>query len=60
MLVMHDLLGLSEGRPPRFVKAYAALAETMTQAFRTYAEEVRDGVYPAHEHCYAPRKPGST
>lgn len=54
VLVMHDLLGLSERTPPRFVKPYAALAETMRTAFQTYANEVQSGIFPAQEHCYAP------
>jgi 3-methyl-2-oxobutanoate hydroxymethyltransferase len=53
VLVYHDLLGLTEGRPPRFVKRYANLAEEIRRALTTYAEEVRTGVYPAEEHTYA-------
>ena len=54
VLVMNDLLGLTENKPPRFVKAYANLADTIRTAFRTYAEEVRGGAFPGAEHCYAP------
>ena len=54
VLVMHDLLGLSENPPPKFVKPYAALADTIRNAFRAYADEVRSGAFPAAEHCYAP------
>jgi 3-methyl-2-oxobutanoate hydroxymethyltransferase len=53
VLVYHDLLGLTEGRTPRFVKRYANLAEEIRGALTTYAEEVRTGVYPAPEHTYA-------
>ncbi len=53
MLVMHDLLGLTE-RTPKFAKPYAALAETMRAAFRAYAAEVQNGTFPGPEHCYAP------
>ncbi len=53
VLVYHDLLGLTEGRAPRFVKRYAHLAEEIRGALTTYAEEVRNGVYPAPEHTYA-------
>jgi 3-methyl-2-oxobutanoate hydroxymethyltransferase len=53
VLVYHDLLGLTEGRAPRFVKRYAALATTIRGALETYAEEVRTGAYPAEEHTYA-------
>jgi 3-methyl-2-oxobutanoate hydroxymethyltransferase len=53
VLVYHDLLGLTEGRAPRFVKRYANLAEEIRGALTTYAEEVRTGVYPGPEHTYA-------
>jgi 3-methyl-2-oxobutanoate hydroxymethyltransferase len=53
VLVYHDLLGLTEGRAPRFVKRYANLAEEIRGALKTYAAEVRSGAYPAPEHTYA-------
>jgi 3-methyl-2-oxobutanoate hydroxymethyltransferase len=53
VLVYHDLLGLTEGRAPRFVKRYANVAEDIRRALTTYAAEVRRGVYPASEHTYA-------
>ncbi len=53
VLVYHDLLGLTEGRAPRFVKRYANLAEKIRRALAAYATEVRDGTYPAKEHTYA-------
>jgi 3-methyl-2-oxobutanoate hydroxymethyltransferase len=53
VLVYHDLLGLTEGRAPRFVKRYANLAENIRTALTTYADEVRSGVYPAGEHTYS-------
>lgn len=54
VLVMHDLLGLSEGAPPKFVKPYAALAKAVRKAFRAYAEDVRSGAFPDPGHSYAP------
>jgi 3-methyl-2-oxobutanoate hydroxymethyltransferase len=53
VLVYHDLLGLTEGPAPRFVKRYARLATTIRGALETYAGEVRNGTYPAPEHTYA-------
>ena len=53
VLVYHDLLGLTEGRAPRFVKRYANLAEEIRGALTTYADEVRSGIYPAEEHTYS-------
>lgn len=52
VLVWHDLLGLSEGPVPRFVKAYADLASTIGAAIATYADEVRRGAYPETRHTY--------
>jgi 3-methyl-2-oxobutanoate hydroxymethyltransferase len=53
VLVWHDLLGLTEGRVPRFVKAYANLGETIARALEAYAADVRSGAFPASEHTYA-------
>ncbi|SDU47677.1 3-methyl-2-oxobutanoate hydroxymethyltransferase [Stappia sp. ES.058] len=52
VLVMHDMLGVSQGRKPRFVKDYMAQACGVEEAFRAFAEEVESGDYPAPEHCY--------
>jgi 3-methyl-2-oxobutanoate hydroxymethyltransferase len=52
VLVYHDLLGLTEGRAPRFVKRYANLAEEIRAALGRYAHEVRSGEYPDEEHTY--------
>ena len=52
VLVWHDLLGLTEGRAPRFVKRYGHLAEDIRAALLTYATEVRNGTFPGDEHTY--------
>jgi 3-methyl-2-oxobutanoate hydroxymethyltransferase len=46
------MLGLTPGRPPKFVKQYADLRSVMTDAVRTWAEEVVAGEYPGPEHQY--------
>jgi 3-methyl-2-oxobutanoate hydroxymethyltransferase len=53
VLVYHDLLGLSEGHLPRFVKRYASLSREIRDALEAYAAEVRDGSFPGPEHSYA-------
>ena len=53
VLVYHDLLGLTEGHLPRFVKRYASLSREIRDALEHYAEEVRDGTFPGDEHTYA-------
>ena len=50
VLVSSDLLGMDAGFSPRFLKKYANLAETITGAFRAYAGDVRNGMYPGPEH----------
>jgi 3-methyl-2-oxobutanoate hydroxymethyltransferase len=51
VLVMHDLLGLTEWSPS-FVKRYASLGALAGQAARSFAEEVANGKYPDEEHSY--------
>ncbi|MFP6854390.1 MAG: 3-methyl-2-oxobutanoate hydroxymethyltransferase, partial [Opitutales bacterium] len=46
ILVSHDLLGLTLGPMPSFVKRQADLSNEMTKAFRGYVEDVRAGRYP--------------
>ena len=53
VLVFHDMLGLSDGHSPRFVKRFAEAKQAMVEGMRAYAEEVRDGRFPAEEHTYS-------
>jgi 3-methyl-2-oxobutanoate hydroxymethyltransferase len=53
VLVFHDLLGIHEGHVPRFVKRYAEVREQMVDGVRAYADEVRDGRFPAADHIYS-------
>jgi 3-methyl-2-oxobutanoate hydroxymethyltransferase len=53
VLVYHDLLGLSEGHLPRFVKRYANLSREIRDALEAYASEVRAGTFPTEEYTYA-------
>ena len=52
VLVFHDMLGITQGKAPRFVKRYAELGDEITRAARAFAEEVASGVYPGAEHSY--------
>jgi 3-methyl-2-oxobutanoate hydroxymethyltransferase len=52
VLVWQDMAGLRTGRLPRFVKQYADLDAVLGDAARRFAEEVRDGVFPAEEHTF--------
>jgi 3-methyl-2-oxobutanoate hydroxymethyltransferase len=53
VLVYHDLLGLYQGKEPRFVKRYAELATTIKDAIERYAADVRSGAFPCDEHTYS-------
>ncbi len=46
ILVSHDLLGLTTGKVPSFVKQYAQLGEDITQAFADFSKDVRNDRYP--------------
>ncbi|MDM4720104.1 3-methyl-2-oxobutanoate hydroxymethyltransferase [Micromonospora sp. WMMA1363] len=52
VLVWQDMAGLRTGKAPRFVKRYADLARTLTDATRRFADEVRGGGFPAAEHTF--------
>ena len=53
VLVVHDMLGLSQGHKPRFVKEFAHLGEEVIAAARRYAAEVEAGTFPDAEHSYS-------
>ncbi|MCX7946197.1 MAG: 3-methyl-2-oxobutanoate hydroxymethyltransferase [Hydrogenophilus sp.] len=52
ILVLYDLLGITLGKPPRFVKNFMESASSIEQAIRNYVQAVKTGRYPAEEHCY--------
>jgi 3-methyl-2-oxobutanoate hydroxymethyltransferase len=53
VLVWHDLLGLYEGRAPRFVKRYAEVGVEIKRALEAYADDVRSGRFPEEQHTYS-------
>lgn len=52
VLVWQDLLGLTPGRTPKFVKPYADLRSVMMEAVTNWAQDVSDGTYPDLDHSY--------
>lgn len=52
VLVTHDMLGLTSGYVPRFVKTYANLRGTISDAVARYRQEVRDGVFPEQAQTF--------
>jgi 3-methyl-2-oxobutanoate hydroxymethyltransferase len=53
VLVWHDLLGMYQGRTPRFVKRYAELAREIGAALGEYVADVRGGAFPEEKHTYS-------
>lgn len=53
VLVIYDALGLNQGFSPRFLKRFADLHEAALSGLRQYADEVREGTYPAEEHSFS-------
>jgi 3-methyl-2-oxobutanoate hydroxymethyltransferase len=53
VLVLHDLVGLYQGRSARFVKRYADVGSTIRDALERFAVDVRAGAFPAEEHTYS-------
>lgn len=52
ILVTNDLLGLTSGYVPRFVKAYADLQTVISDAVTRFRDDVRAGKFPAHEQTF--------
>ncbi|MDD5035916.1 MAG: 3-methyl-2-oxobutanoate hydroxymethyltransferase [Methylococcaceae bacterium] len=52
VLVLHDMLGLSSGKRPRFVKDFLSEAGDIPSAIRAYVAAVRGGQFPAQEHSF--------
>lgn len=52
ILVIYDILGISPGRKPRFVKDFMAETESIDEAVAAYVHAVKSGTYPAAEHAF--------
>jgi 3-methyl-2-oxobutanoate hydroxymethyltransferase len=52
VLVLPDLLGLTEGFTPKFLRRYAELGPTVRAAVGRFADDVRTGRYPDEEHSF--------
>jgi len=53
ILVLYDMLGITQGRMPRFVKNYMTGRDSPLDAMRAYVRAVKDRSYPAEEHCFS-------
>lgn len=52
VLVIYDALGITPGKPARFVRNFMAGAEDITSALAAFVEAVRSGSFPGPEHCF--------
>ncbi|ASS75266.1 3-methyl-2-oxobutanoate hydroxymethyltransferase [Tumebacillus algifaecis] len=52
VLVIHDMLGITDRYLPKFAKKYGELFTDMTTAVESYVQEVRDHVFPGTEHGF--------
>jgi 3-methyl-2-oxobutanoate hydroxymethyltransferase len=52
VLVLHDLIGFTFGRQPRFVRQYANVSEVVTDAISKWMDDVRSGEYPGDGESY--------
>jgi len=52
VLVLHDMLGLSDGAMPRFVKRYTDTRSAIHEAVSAYKKDVDSRAYPAADHAY--------
>lgn len=57
ILIVPDILGLTEGPVPKFAKSYASTAGVMSEAVGKYVDEVCRGAFPDQAHSYH-LKPG--
>lgn len=52
ILVLYDMLGITQGRMPRFVRNFMTDKGSPLEALRAYVLAVKDRSYPAAEHCF--------
>src|SRR6056297_99859 len=52
VLVLHDMLGLTQGYSPKFVKRFAQLDSMVIEAVQSYSDEVKSGNFPTDPYSY--------
>lgn len=52
VLVLHDMLGITPGRKPRFVKDFLAEADSIQGAIAAYVDAVKKRTFPSEEHTF--------
>ena len=59
VLVLHDLIGLSNDWTPRFAKRYAEVGREVVRAASAYVQEVKSGAFPSEAQAFRPAKAGA-
>jgi 3-methyl-2-oxobutanoate hydroxymethyltransferase len=52
ILVLYDILDITPGRKPRFVRNFMTGTDSPQEAAARYVQAVKSGDYPAPEHCF--------
>jgi 3-methyl-2-oxobutanoate hydroxymethyltransferase len=53
ILVLYDILDITQGRTPRFVQNFTVGQQSPLDAIKAYVQAVKDRKYPAPEHCFS-------
>ena len=53
ILVLYDMLDITKGKTPRFVRNFMQGHDAPIDAIASYVKAVKDGSYPAAEHCFS-------
>jgi 3-methyl-2-oxobutanoate hydroxymethyltransferase len=53
ILVLYDILDITQGRTPKFVRNFMAGNDSPLAAIQSYVNAVKDRSYPASEHCFS-------
>ena len=52
VLVLHDMLGITQEFSPRFLRRYSNLGEQMLGAIKNYVQDVRASDFPSKDEQY--------
>jgi len=55
---LHDMIGLTQGRTPKFARRYAQVGEAISQAVHAFCDDVQRGTFPSDAESY--HAPGLT
>jgi len=52
VLVLHDMLGITQGHKPKFTKDFLSETESIEDAIKAYVEAVKNNTFPSQEHSF--------